>query len=70
MLVPGIAAVISPLIVPAAILFVDLPILLVTTVLVLTFLYVTRRGVRAPEASVLLALYIGYIFLRLGGPGS
>jgi hypothetical protein len=23
-----------------------------------------------PEASVLLAIYIGYVFLRLSGPGS
>jgi cation:H+ antiporter len=70
LLVPGIAAVISPLIVPAAVLYVDVPVLLVTTILVLIFLYVTRRGVRAPEAAVLLAIYIGYVFLRLGGPGS
>ena len=70
LLVPGIAAVISPLIVPVAVLMVDLPVLLLVTILVLIFLYVTRRGVRAPEASVLLAIYIGYVFLRLGGPGS
>lgn len=70
LLVPGIAAVISPLIVPVAVLMVDLPVLLVVTVLVLIFLYVTRRGVRATEASVLLATYIGYVALRLGGPGS
>ena len=68
--VPGIAAIISPLVVPAAVLMVDLPVLLLVTILVLTFLYVTRRGVRAPEASVLLAIYIGYVFLRLIGPGS
>ena len=70
LLVPGVAAVISPLVVPAAILYVDLPILLVATILVLIFLYVTGRGVRAPEASVLLLLYIGYVLVRLGGPGS
>lgn len=70
LLVPGIAAVISPLVVPAAILYVDLPVLLIVTILVLIFLYVTRRGVRAPEASVLLVCYIGYVLVRLGGPGS
>ena len=70
LLVPGIAAVISPVLVPVAILYVDLPVLLVATVLVLIFLYVTRRGIRAPEASVLLVLYIGYVLVRLGGPGS
>lgn len=70
LLVPGAAAVISPLVVPAAILYVDLPVLLIATILVLIFLYVTGRGVRAPEASVLLILYIGYVLVRLGGPGS
>jgi len=70
LLVPGIAAVISPVLVPVAILYVDLPVLLVATVLVLIFLYVSRRGIRAPEASVLLVLYIGYVLVRLGGPGS
>ncbi len=70
LLVPGAAAVIAPLIIPAAVLMVDLPVLLVVTSLVLIFLYVTGRGVRVPEASVLLAIYIGYVFLRLSGPGS
>jgi cation:H+ antiporter len=70
LLVPGIAAVISPIVVPAAILWVDLPVLLVTTLLVLLFLYVTRRGVRGPEAAVLLVIYIGYAAVRLVGPGS
>ena len=70
LLVPGIAAFISPLVVPAAVLMVDLPVLLLTTILVLVFLYVTRRGVRAPEAVVLLAVYLVYAGVRLGGPGS
>lgn len=70
LLVPGVAAVISPLTVPAAMLFIDLPVLFVVTCLVLYFLYVTRRGVRAPEAAVLLTIYIGYVFVRLAGPGS
>ena len=70
LLVPGIAAVISPLVVPAAVLMVDLPVLLLTTILVLIFLYVTRRGVRAPEAVVLLVIYLIYAGVRLGGPGS
>jgi cation:H+ antiporter len=70
LLVPGIAAVISPIVVPAAILWVDLPVLLVTTLLVLLFLYVSRRGVRGPEAAVLLLIYIGYAAVRLVGPGS
>lgn len=70
LLVPGIAAVISPLVVPAAVLVVDLPVLLATTVLVLVFLYVTGRGIRTPEAIVLLSIYLGYVALRLAGPGS
>lgn len=70
LLVPGIAAAISPLIVPSAILLIDLPVLLVSTLLVLFFLYVTRRGVRAPEAAILLAVYISYVVVRLVGPGS
>ena len=70
LLVQGIAAVISPLVVPSAILLVDLPVLLVVTVLVLIFLYISPRGVRGPEAAVLLMLYIGYAAVRLVGPGS
>jgi cation:H+ antiporter len=70
LLVPGIAAVISPLIVPVAILWVDLPVLLLVTLLVLLFLYVTRRGVRGPEAAILLFIYISYAAVRLVGPGS
>ena len=70
LLVPGIAAVISPLIVAPAILLVDLPVLLVSTLLVLLFLYVTGRGVRGPEATILLLIYISYAAVRLVGPGS
>jgi len=70
LLVPGLAAVIYPMDVPAGVLMVDLPVLFVVTVLVLAFLYVSRRGIRRPEAIVLLALYFAYAGLRLGGPGS
>ncbi len=70
LLVPGIAAVIYPLAIPAAVLFIDLPVLFVVTILVLVFLYVTRRGIRGPEASVLLTIYIAYALVRLVGPGS
>ena len=70
LLVPGVAAVIAPLIIPASVLMIDLPVLLVVTSLVLVFLYVTGRGVRVLEASVMLAINIGYVFLRLNGPGS
>ena len=70
LLVPGIAAAISPLVIPGAILLVDLPILLIVTILVLTFLYVTRRGIKTPEAIILLTIYVGYVIVRLAGPGS
>jgi cation:H+ antiporter len=70
LLVPGIAALISPLVVSPAILMIDLPVLLVSTLLVLIFLYVTRRGVRGPEAAILLFIYISYAAVRLVGPGS
>jgi len=70
LLVPGIAAVISPLAVPAAILWVDLPVLLLSTVLVLGFLYVSRRGIRSIEAIILMTIYIVYAGVRLIGPGS
>ena len=70
LLVPGIAAVISPVVVPAAILLVDLPVLLASTLLVLIFLYVSPRGVRGPEATILLTIYFGYATVRLVGPGS
>jgi len=70
LLVPGLAAMISPLSVPAAVLSVDLPVLLVTTILVLGFLYVSRRGIRTTEAIILLTIYFGYAAVRLIGPGS
>jgi cation:H+ antiporter len=70
LLVPGLAAVITPLAVPVAVLWVDLPVLLLTTVLVLGFLYVSRRGIHRLEASILLTIYIAYAATRLIGPGS
>jgi cation:H+ antiporter len=70
LLAPGLAAMISPLIVPRAVLLIDLPVLLLMTVLVIGFLYVSRRGVRKPEAIILLGLYAGYALVRLTGPGS
>ena len=70
LLVPGVAAFIYPLAIPSAVLLVDLPVLFIVTTLVLIFLYVTRRGIRGPEATVLLTIYIAYALLRLGGPGS
>ena len=70
LLVPGVAAVIYPMAIPAGVLLVDLPVIFIVTVLVLSFLYVSRRGIRLPEAIVLLAIYLTYAALRLSGPGS
>ncbi|MFT6268397.1 MAG: cation:H+ antiporter [Alphaproteobacteria bacterium] len=68
LLVPGIAAIISPLVVSSSILFIDLPVLMLSTILILLFFYVTRRGVRKPEAVMLLLVYFSYAVVRLGGP--
>jgi len=70
LLVPGLAAVISPLVVPGAIIMVDLPVLLLITLIVLFALYVSRRGIQKTEAIILLTIYIGYVVVRLAGPGS
>jgi len=65
MLVPGVGAAISPLIVPNSVLFVDLPVLTAVTLLVLLFLYISPRGIKAPEAALLLGIYVSYIIFRL-----
>jgi cation:H+ antiporter len=69
LLVPGLAAMISPLSVPVDVLWVDLPVLLVTTILVLGFLYVSKRGIRTIEAIILVSIYFAYAATRLIGPG-
>lgn len=68
LLVPGLAAMISPLLVPSAVLRVDLPVLLLITAIVLFCLYATRRGIHTREAVILLTIYLGYAFLRLASP--
>ena len=70
LLVPGVAALISPLSVPAAVLLIDLPVLLLVSVLVILFMYVSGRGIRKPEATLLLVIYVAYVGVRLTGPGS
>ena len=70
LLVPGIAAAIFPLVVPPAVLLVDLPVLFAVSTLTLIFLYVTGRGIRSPEAAVMLTIYLSYAAVRLVGPGS
>ena len=70
LLVPGLAAIISPLAVPVAILWVDLPVLFVTTIFVLGFLYLSPRGIRKIEGVILVTIYLAYAATRLIGPGS
>ena len=65
LLVPGLGAAISPLVIPAAVLWFDLPVLALVTVLVLGFLYLSPRGGRKTEASILLAIYAGYAYVRM-----
>ncbi|MEE4174411.1 MAG: sodium:calcium antiporter [Xanthomonadales bacterium] len=68
LLVPGLAAAISPLVVPGSVLLIDLPVLFGITGIVLWSLYVSRRGIHAPQATVLLAIYLVYAGLRLADP--
>jgi Ca2+/Na+ antiporter len=65
LLVPGIGAAISPLPVPSEVISVDIAVQALVTVLVLAFLYVSPRGIKAPEAILLLAIYLAYISVRL-----
>ena len=64
-LVPGVGAAISPLVVPATVLWLDLPVLAVLTVMVLGFLYVSPRGVQKIEACILVTIYCGYAVGRI-----
>ena len=64
-LVPGVGAAISPLVIPATALWLDLPVLALLTVLVLGFLYVSPRGVQKTEAGLLVAIYSGYAVVRI-----
>ena len=65
LLVPGIGAAIYPLAIMPEVISVDLAILAVVTILVLTFLYVSPRGIKMPEALLLLTIYLVYIGIRL-----
>ena len=65
LLVPGIGAALSPLVAPVTVLWLDLPVLALVTTLALVFLYVSPRGVKKVEASILLAIYLSYAFFRI-----
>jgi cation:H+ antiporter len=64
LLAPGIGAVISPLVIPVSVLWLDLPVLALITLLVLGFLYVSPRGVQKIEGCILLVIYTGYALVR------
>ena len=65
LLVPGLGAAISPLVIPVSVLWLDLPVLALVTLLVIGFLYFSPRGVQKIEASLLLVIYTGYAFVRV-----
>ena len=65
LLVPGLGAAISPLVIPATVLWLDLPVLALVTLLVIGFLYFSPRGVQNIEASLLLVIYTGYALVRV-----
>ena len=65
LLVPGIGAAIYPLAVLPEVISVDIAVLALVTVLVLTFLYASPRGIKMPEALLLLTIYLVYIGIRL-----
>ena len=65
LLVPGLGAAISPLVIPATVLWLDLPVLAAVTLLVLGFLYLSPRGIQKIEASLLLVIYTSYALTRV-----
>jgi cation:H+ antiporter len=60
----GLAATISHVTFEKQLLYFDLPFIFVLTVIVLGFFY-TRRGVKRPEAVVILGLYLAYVAVKL-----
>jgi cation:H+ antiporter len=60
----GLAATISRVTFEKQLLYFDLPFIFVLTVVVLGFFY-TRRGVKRPEAVVILGLYLAYVTFKL-----
>ena len=60
----GIAALISGVAFERQLLFFDLPFILVLTTVVLAF-FLIRKGVRRPQAMVILGLYAAYVLIKL-----
>lgn len=67
LLAPGIAAAISPIVVESETLWIDLPVLLLVTLVVLLFLWFYPRGLRRWHGGLILAIYMLYVFGRFGG---
>lgn len=66
LLAPGLAALISPILVETATLWVDLPVLLGVTLMVLAFLWLFPKGLRRWNGAIILAVYLTYVFGRFG----
>lgn len=64
LLVPGLGAMISPVVVDRSVLWFDLPALLLLTTLALVF-FARRRGLQRREALALLTVYALYLFFRV-----
>ncbi len=67
LLVPGIGATIHPLVSDKAIIFYDIPVLFVVTLLALYFLFISPKGISKSQALLLMAVYGIYVVVRFGG---
>lgn len=67
LLAPGLAALISPIVVEKATLWLDMPALLIVTLMVLFFLWRSEAGIRRWQATIILAFYFAYASTRFGG---
>lgn len=71
LLVPGLGALIAPLIVDKTILWLDLPVLMIVTLLALYALYtpskdISRKGMRKHHAIILILIYGLFVMFRFG----
>lgn len=66
LLVPGIGAVIAPLVADRDFMWLDLPVLLFVTAFAIYGLASTRRGLQRGHAVILILTYIGFIAFRFG----
>ncbi len=64
LLAPGLAALISPIVVEQATLWADLPMLLLVTTLALGFLWLCPKGLKRWHGLIILAVYATYGFAR------